>query len=90
MLVLRGFGDRRMSYLPRSSLLLDGSEGAMWALSLTSRACAVGSFWMRGIKEVEIVEATSVQISLRALSLWCHSLLPFPFSELHALYLEYL
>jgi hypothetical protein len=68
MLVLRGFRDYRALYLPRSSLLLNRSKGAMWALSLTSRACAVASFWISGIKEVDIVKATLVQISLRALS----------------------
>jgi hypothetical protein len=74
MLVLRGLGDRRMSYFPLSSLLRVGSDGARWALSLISRACAVPSFWMSGIKDVEIVEATSVQISLSALSFWFHAL----------------
>jgi hypothetical protein len=73
-LVLRGLGDRRASYFPRSSLLLVGSDRAKWDLSLISRACAVASFCIRGIKEVEIVKATSVQISLRALSFWYYSL----------------
>jgi hypothetical protein len=78
--VLRGLGDRRASYFPCSSLLLVGSDGARWDLSLMSRACPVASFCIRGIKEVEIVEATSVQISLRALSFWDHSL--YSYSQL--------
>jgi hypothetical protein len=74
MLVLHGLGDCRMSYFPLSSLLCVGSDGARWALSLISRACAVLSFWISGIKDVEIVEAMSVQISLSALSFWFHFL----------------
>jgi hypothetical protein len=74
MLMLRGLGDRSMLHFLLSSLLCVGLDGARWALSLISCACAVPSFWMSCIEDVGIVEATSVQISPSALSFSFHSL----------------
>jgi hypothetical protein len=67
-LVLRGLGDRRVLYFPLNSLFRVGLDGAIWDWSLTSRVYAVLSFWISGIKDMEIVEAILVQICLSALS----------------------
>ena len=60
MLVLRGLGDYRMSYLLLSSLLPVGSDRARWALSLISYIYVVPLFWISSIRDMEIVKATLV------------------------------
>ena len=60
ILVLRGLGDYRMSYLLLSSLLPVGSDRARWALSLISHVYAVPSFWISSIRDLEIVKAMLV------------------------------